>query len=337
MLLFGWTEILGMIAAAIAIDWLIGDPRWPTHPVIRIGRLIRLLESRLRPEPANSAENGEVAHVPAPTAIRWRGVALTAVTIGCSAGLIWLIVAVCMRIHPWLGYAVNTWFISTTIAIKGLKDAAYLVYRPLAQGRLDEARKYVGYIVGRDTEKLDEPEITRAAVETVAENIVDAVVSPLFYALLGGAPLAMLYRATNTLDSMVGYKNEKYRYFGWASARWDDVLNWLPARLTGMLISLTALVTPGLSAVRAWRSVRAFARLHPSPNSGFPESAVAGAIGVQLGGVNRYGGVVSDRARMGWPLTMLNRNHIVQTVRLLYGVSFWLMGGLLCGMLLLLR
>ncbi|UUZ80883.1 adenosylcobinamide-phosphate synthase CbiB [Paenibacillus sp. P26] len=236
-------------------------------------------------------------------------------------------------IHPWLGYAVNVWFISTTVAVKGLKDAAMQVYRPLADGNLAEARKYAGYIVSRDTSRLAEPEITRAAVETVAENIVDAVVSPLFYALLGAAPLAMLYRAANTLDSMVGYKNEKYLHFGWASARWDDVMNFVPARIAGLLLVLTAWLTPGADAVRAARAVLRFARLHPSPNSGIPESAAAGAFGFELGGVNVYHGRVSERARMGWPLRPLEREDIRRTVRMMYGVSYWLAGVLLCVML----
>ncbi|WP_409344777.1 adenosylcobinamide-phosphate synthase CbiB [Paenibacillus sp. MBLB4367] len=327
MLLFGWNEIVWMTAAAIAIDWLVGDPRWPTHPVIWIGRLIKWLEKRLRRSSSDEAD------MP-PSVLRRKGVVLTATTVIGSGAAMWLLVWLGTLLHPWAGYAINTWFISTTIAIKGLKDAAYLVYRPLKENRLEEARKYVGYIVGRDTEKLDEPEITRAAVETVAENIVDAVVSPLCFALLGGAPLAMAYRAANTLDSMVGYKNDKYRYFGWCSARLDDVLNWLPARLTGVLLTVTAFFAPRLSSGRAWRAVRTFARQHPSPNSGIPESAVAGALGIELGGLNVYGGVVSDRARMGWPLTQLNRGHIVMTVRLLYGVSFLFMGGLLCALLL---
>ena len=238
-------------------------------------------------------------------------------------------------IHAWLGYLVSTWFISTTIAIKGLKDAAYLVYNPLRAGNLADARKYTGYIVGRDTDALDEEELTRAVVETVAENIVDAVIAPLFYALIGGAPLAMLYRASNTLDSMVGYRNDRYRHFGWASARWDDAMNWIPARLTGLLLILVALLQPGLSAKRAAAAIRRFAHLHPSPNSGIPESAVAGALGIELGGLNVYGGAASERARLGWPLRPRTQQDIVYAVRMLYGVSFVVMGGLLCILLVL--
>ncbi|TVY07680.1 adenosylcobinamide-phosphate synthase CbiB [Paenibacillus cremeus] len=320
MLLYGVQETLWMVLAAIIVDWIVGDPswRWLTHPVIWIGRWITSLEKALLGSRGASDQRKQQL-----------GVLLTLVTVCAAFGCTWLIVWLAGAIHLWLGYAVNVWFISTTMAVKGLKEAAVAVYRPLEEGRMDEARKYVGYIVGRETSHLDEAEVTRAAVETVAENIVDAVVSPICYALLGGAPLAMLYRASNTLDSMVGYKNDKYLYFGWASARWDDVLNWLPARLTGLLLGAVAWATPGLSAARSFAAVRRFAHLHPSPNSGIPESAVAGALGIELGGVNVYHGRVSERARMGWPLRERGREDIVKTVRMMYAVSFLIAGGLL--------
>jgi adenosylcobinamide-phosphate synthase len=323
VLFYSWQETAIMLLAAIVIDWAIGDPRWPTHPVIRIGQWISWWESRLHKE--------EGAGLSA-QAQRLRGVLLLISTLIVAFALMVLILAIARWVHPWVGYAVNTWFISTTIAIKGLKDAAMQVYRPLQQERMDEARTYVGYIVGRNTSQLDEPEITRATVETVAENIVDAVVSPLFFAMLGAAPLAILYRAANTLDSMVGYRSDKYLYFGWASARWDDVLNWLPARLTGCLLVVAAACKQGCSAIRAAGSIRQFARLHPSPNSGIPEAAVAGALGIELGGVNVYHGRTSERARMGWPLRERGREDIIRTVGLLYAVSFLIVGGLLCAL-----
>lgn len=315
-----------MIVAAIVIDWLIGDPRWPTHPVIRIGQWIGRMESVLHRPGAGGMRT--------PASQRFRGLALTVSTLAVSFAAIWLLLWIAQQIHPWLGYAVNTWFISTTIAVKGLKDAAMKVYVPLSEGRLEEARTYTGYIVGRNTEQLDEPELTRATVETVAENTVDAVVSPLVYAFVGAAPLAMLYRAANTLDSMVGYKNDKYLYFGWASARWDDVMNWVPARLTGAMLMAVAAFRKGCSAARAARAIARFARLHPSPNSGIPESAVAGALGIELGGVNVYHGRTSERARMGWPLRERRMDDIVQAVALLYGVSILIAGGLLCALCL---
>ncbi|WP_446686395.1 adenosylcobinamide-phosphate synthase CbiB [Paenibacillus planticolens] len=312
-----------MTAAAIVLDWIIGDPKWPTHPVILIGRWIRWMEGVLRKD-GDSPERQKI-----------KGVLLTTTTVMVSFCCVLAIILVARAVNEWLGYAVTTWLISTTIAIKGLKDAAYLVYNPLRKGELADARKYTGYIVGRDTDALGEEELTRAVVETVAENIVDAVISPLFYALIGGAPLAMLYRASNTLDSMVGYRNDRYRHFGWASARWDDAMNWIPARLTGLLLILVALLQRGLSAKRAVAAIRRFAHLHPSPNSGIPESAVAGALGIELGGLNVYGGVASERARLGWPLRPRTQRDIVYAVRMLYGVSFVVMGGLLCLLLVL--
>jgi len=318
MMFWSVRETLLLLAAAIVIDWCVGDPPRLPHPVVGIGKLIGLLE-RLLLRGSGSR-----------TVTRLKGAVLALTVVAATALMMWGLCLLAYRIHPWAGFAVNAWFISTTIAVKGLKDAAMLVYEPLRQGDLAQARKMVGRIVGRDTDGLEEREVARAAVETVAENTVDAFVAPLFFALIGAAPLAMLYRAANTLDSMVGYKNEKYRDFGWASARLDDALNWIPARVTGALLALTAACSRNASGRRAWRAIRAFAHLHPSPNSGIPEAAVAGALGVELGGTNRYGGVVSERARLGWSLRPLEADDIVRTVRLMYGVSCWLAGGLLC-------
>lgn len=319
MIFYTFPEMLTILLAAIVLDWWIGDPRSIPHPVIVIGKFIRFMEIRLR--------NGK--------GDRAKGVLLTATVTLTSFASVWLICAAAHWIHPWLGYAAHTWLIATTLAVKGLKDAAMLVFEPLRMGDLASARVSVGYIVGRDTDGLDESQVSRAAVETVAENTVDAFVSPIVYALLGAAPLAMLYRAANTLDSMVGYKDDRYRHFGWASARWDDVMNYVPARLTGLLLAIVCLFTRGLSAADAVKAMWKFARLHPSPNSGIPESAVAGALGIELGGVNRYRGVISERARLGWPKRLINMIDILHTVKLLYGVSYLIAGGLLCALLML--
>ncbi|KIL36251.1 cobalamin biosynthesis protein [Gordoniibacillus kamchatkensis] len=322
MLLFGYTlqETMAMSLAAVVIDWLVGDPARLPHPVVGIGRWIVFADRRLR-RPGLS-----------PSALKLRGVALLLSTLLLASGAAALAVGVARWLHPYLGYAAGTWLISTTLAVKGLKDAAMKVYKPLSGGNLQDARKYTGYIVGRDTAGLGEEELTRAVVETVAENIVDAFVSPLLFAILGGAPLAMLYRAANTLDSMVGYKNDKYVHFGWASARWDDVMNYVPARLAGALIILAAAIDPRLAGVRAARSIRRFAKLHPSPNSGIPEAAVAGALGIELGGRNVYFGVASERARLGWPLRERRRDDILAAVRILYAVSALAAGGLVIGL-----
>ncbi|MGO4543997.1 adenosylcobinamide-phosphate synthase CbiB [Paenibacillus sp. 2TAB23] len=321
MILYSMKELFLLAAAALVIDWIVGDPKWPTHPVIWIGRFIRWLERRLYQKrwKGNSA------------VLRGLGTVLALTTLSVSYMTIWGLVWAADAVHHWLGYAVSAWFISTTIAVKGLKDAAMQVFRPLVEGRLHNARKFVGYIVGRDTEHLNGREAARAAVETVAENTVDALVSPFLFAVIGGAPLAMLYRAVNTLDSMVGYRNEKYEYFGWFSARTDDVFNYIPARITGVMLTISARLDRRMSARDAYRSIRAFAHLHPSPNSGIPESAVAGALGIELGGLNHYLGVPSERARMGWPLRELDAQDILLSVRLLYLVSYLLFAGVIIG------
>lgn len=315
---------IAIVASAFLIDLAIGDPRALPHPVVGMGRLISKLEQPLRraaagpllrrlARPLGGASDEDKA-------LKLAGIAYPVVLVGGSILLGWTILLLLGLLHPWLAYGAAAWMISTTIAAKGLGDAGMDIYRLLKKDKLPEARYALSMIVGRDTDKLGESEITRGAVETVAENIVDAIVSPLFYAFIGGAPLALAYRAANTLDSMVGYKNEKYKDLGWASARFDDLANWIPARLSALAIAAAAALLR-LRAGRVLGTVRRYARLHPSPNSGFPESAVAGALGVQLGGLNYYKGVASDRARMGEPLRPLEAEHIRLVVRIMYASS----------------
>ncbi|GIP29433.1 cobalamin biosynthesis protein CobD [Paenibacillus sp. J23TS9] len=296
-----------MLAAAFILDLLIGDPRWIPHPVIGMGKAIKKLEAWIRR--SFQLEN-----------LKRAGVLLPVLVAGGSLVITWALLKLLSLIHPWLAWAAEVVLIATTIAVKGLKDAGLEVYRHLKQGDLPAARNSLGMIVGRETSHLDEPEIVRGTVETVAENIVDAVISPLLYALIGGTPLAMAYRAVNTLDSMVGYKNEKYIHLGWASARLDDIANWIPARLTALLLTLSALILR-MDYKRAFRMVRRDARRHPSPNSGFPESAVAGALGIRLGGTNVYHGVSSFRAYMGDATRPMEARDIRLTNRLLLTVS----------------
>lgn len=294
-----------IIVAAYIVDRMIGDPRWIPHPVIGMGKLITFVESIIR------------GYARSTKALRWAGMLLPLTIVGAAYLLTWLVVFLLGRIHPWLAIGAEVLLIATTIASKGLKDAGMAVYRELCSGDLPAARAALGMIVGRDTQELDEPEIVRGTVETIAENIVDAIISPLFYALIGGAPLAMAYRAVNTLDSMVGYKNEKYLHLGWASARLDDAANYIPARLTAVLLVVAAWLKR-LESLRSWRTIRRDARLHPSPNSGFPEAAVAGALGVRLGGYNAYHGVRSFRAYMGDPLRPLEAEDIRRTTALMF-------------------
>lgn len=276
-----------IVASALFLDRWIGDPKSLPHPVVWIGRYILWFENRWNGTEGVSKRRSI-----------WYGICLTASTLAISSGLTWIFLYLLHLISPILAHLVSILLIATTIAWKGLLDAGKDVANALYKEGLESARRAVAMIVGRDTYHLNESEIVRATVETLAENIVDGLVSPIFFACIGGAPLAMFYRAANTLDSMVGYKNEKYIYFGWASARLDDVLNYLPARLTALLL-VPVFFLCKLDVLAGWRVMRQDARRHPSPNSGIPESMVAGALGVQLGGTNYYKGVRSERATMG--------------------------------------
>lgn len=239
------------------------------------------------------------------------------------AGLLLLVLFITMlltsllyAVHPIAGVLGEGLIISTSIAGKSLKDAAMAVYHPLDKGDLPAARKELSFIVGRDTDDLEEREVIRGAVETVAENTSDGITAPLFWALVGGAPLAIAYRLINTCDSMVGYKNERYEEFGWASAKLDDLVNWFPSRAA-------AFAMVGVNSSRyhnrilAWKITREDSRKHPSPNSGWGEAAAAAILGVSLGGTNFYKGVVSERAVMGREVIPLNRGHILEIIKLM--------------------
>ncbi|MGG4451426.1 adenosylcobinamide-phosphate synthase CbiB [Brevibacillus porteri] len=297
-----------ILCAAYLIDRVVGDPRSLPHPVIIMGWWITRLERVIR------SLVKEESH------LKLAGVLFPLVIVGGSYAVVWLLLWGATFIHPVFAWILGAWLISTTIATKGLADAGMEIARYLVAGDMEAARRSLSMVVGRDTDKLDEPEVCRGAVETVAENIVDAIVSPLIFAAIGGAPLAMAYRAANTLDSMVGYKNEKYRNLGWASARFDDVLNYIPARLTALLL-VAASWLQRLDWKQCWAMIRRDAHLHPSPNSGLPEAGVAGALGVQLGGLNYYQGVASNRAKMGDAKRPLQASDIVATIRLMYLVS----------------
>ncbi|MCE7791607.1 adenosylcobinamide-phosphate synthase CbiB [Salipaludibacillus sp. CUR1] len=294
-----------LIGAAVLLDLVFGDPKWLPHPVVGFGKLISFLEKKL-----NKGSGRQK---------RRRGVLLTAVIVTIVYGASFLLLSLFYNIHWLAGAVLEAWLISTAIAIKGLKEAALNVAVPLSKGRLAEARRQLSMIVGRDTEDLDESSIVRGTVETVAENTVDGITAPLFWALIGGAPLALAYRAVNTMDSMVGYKNERFYSFGWSAARLDDLVNWLPARLTFVTMLAGALFVPGARITHAFRMTIRDARKHPSPNSGWAEAAAAGLLGVQLGGRNTYNGVVSEREPMGEPLEKLRCCHINRAITFMHG------------------
>lgn len=275
--------LTSFIAIAFAIDLLAGDPRWMPHPVRLIGRLAGAVGHFLRRLMSRERLAGSI---------------LVVLTVGIAYLLTWAVVAALSALSPILGGAASIFFLYTALATKDLFVHSDAVVRALASGDIEGARRCVGRIVGRDTEGLDEKEISRAAVESVAENTVDGIIAPLFYAFIGGPPLAMAYKAVNTLDSMFGYKTEAYINFGWASARLDDLANYLPARLTGPIIAVAAFFVGGKS-ISSFRIFWRDRKKHPSPNSGHSEAAFAGALGVQIGGLNYYFGAPSYKPAIG--------------------------------------
>lgn len=295
----------GIILGAMALDLVLGDPRRLPHPVIGIGRFIIWAEKFLRRVVPDE---------------RLGGIILLIATVGVTTGSAWLVLRGAFLLHPVAGYITMLLLSWSCLAARSLHDESKLVADALAAGDLTGARQFLSQIVGRDTDQLNEPEIWRALVETVAENTSDGVIAPLLCLMIGGPLLGLAYKAVNTLDSMVGYKNEQYLHFGWASARFDDLANWLPARITGLLMVLVAPLF-GLSLPDAWRIMRRDGRNHASPNSGIPEAAAAGALGVLLGGANLYFGKPVIKPTIGNPLRTLTRDSWRGTVRLMYGAE----------------
>lgn len=314
-----------IILSAFALDMMIGDPAWPLHPVRLIGLMIQKLELVLRK--AWMSKTGG----------RFAGFLLVIIVVPLVYFATYMVISLSNRISPVLGIVISVIVSYTAIAARSLSDAARAVLVRLEGGDLSAAREELSMIVGRDTESLDEQGIIRAVVETVAENTSDGVVAPLFYLAIGGPALAMAYKAVNTLDSMVGYKNEKYIHFGWTAARLDDIANYIPARLTAFLISLASdmLRLSGRWALRlhdydisidrlysAWQVMLRDGRNHTSPNSGYPEAAVAGALGVRLGGPSLYGGRLVPKPYIGDVKNGLKRPHVMSAVKLMYCASF---------------
>jgi adenosylcobinamide-phosphate synthase len=292
-----------VLVSAIALDILLGDPRRIPHPVVGIGRMISSMEKLLRRMLGNE---------------RLGGVLLLIGVVGLTLLLSLLLVIGSAALHRAAGFAVSVWLSYTCLAARSLHRESKLVAVHLEAGDIEGARTFLSRIVGRDTGHLDEPEIWRALVETVAENTSDGVIAPLFYLMLGGPALGLAYKAVNTLDSMVGYKNERYIRFGWASARFDDLANWLPARITGMLIASAAPLA-GLSGRNSLRIMLRDGGNHSSPNSGIPEAAAAGALGVMLGGTNSYFGKAVLKPTIGDPVRMLSGESYRGAIRLMYG------------------
>lgn len=291
-----------IILSALLLDLIIGDPRWLPHPVVAIGYLINWLDRWLRRDWLNE---------------RLAGILLLLIVVTCSAGITLILLQSLLILLPLAGWIATVLVSSTCLAAKSLHKESDRVASALLAGDLPLARRYLSYIVGRDTDQLEEPEIWRAVVETVAENTSDGIIAPLFWLTIGGPVAAMTYKAVSTLDSMVGYKNRRYLQMGWASARMDDLLNYIPARLSALLL-ICAAPLAGCSASNALRILLRDRLKHPSPNSGHPEAAAAGALGVRLGGAASYGGNSSWKEYIGDSLQPLDERAYRSMIRLMY-------------------
>jgi len=299
-----WPDPIVFILALL-LDLTLGDPAWLPHPVVQIGRLITALEKLLR----QTIRNGRAA-----------GLLLLFLTVSGTTTATWLLVWGSARLHPLAGLLTAGLLSSTCLAARSLQRESALVADALAVGDIVQARVKLSRIVGRDTVNLDEAEIWRALIETVAENTSDGIIAPMFWLALGGPLAGMAFKAVSTLDSMVGYKNECYLQLGWASARMDDLLNFIPARLTAALMIVAAPLI-GLS-LRNAAAITLRDRLnHPSPNSAHPESAAAGALGIRLGGPSTYGGHESIKQFIGDPLRPINGKAYRDMISLMFAVT----------------
>ena len=298
--------ILMAVPAAFLLDTLLGDPTWLPHPVVFMGRCISRLEKALR------------AVLPKTPRGEWAGGCIVAAVLPLGTFMLTsLACAAAARLHPMLGLGLQAFWCAQALAAKGLAQESGRVYRELVKKDLSAARQAVARIVGRDTENLTAEGVTKAAIETVAENASDGVIAPLLYMLVGGAPLALTYKAVNTMDSMLGYKNSKYLYFGRCAAKLDDAANWLPSRVAALLWVAAAALTGG-DAKGAWRIWRRDRRNHASPNSAQTESACAGALGVQLAGPAYYFGEYYDKPTIGDAQRAVEPEDILRANRMMY-------------------
>lgn len=295
------------IYTGYALDLIIGDPYSFPHPVRYIGKLISIVEKQIRK--ITSSDKG----------LKIAGFFLWFIVVGATFGITTLVLQL-FKFNKVAYFIVNTILIYTTLATKCLKDESVKIYKVLKTGDLEKSRIQLSYIVGRDTTNLNEKEIVRATVETVAENTVDGIIAPLFYGFIGGAPLAMAYKAVNTLDSTVGYKNDKYYYLGFASAKIDDIANYIPARLGVILLPLGSLFT-GFNFKDALKIGIRDRKNHKSPNCAFSEGAVAGALGIQLGGTNVYFGKEVYKPTIGDKTREIEIEDIVRTNKIMYSSS----------------
>lgn len=297
---------LAAIIAGFILDLIFGDPHWLPHPICLIGNLIGFIEGNLRPKLA-----------PNKNALLLGGALMVIIVLVISFAVPMAILLAAGMISPWLAFALETLMCYQIFATKCLRDESMKVYDALHNNDLADARVKLSWIVGRDTQNLDEEEITKGAVETVAENTADGIIAPMFYMFLGGVPLAFLYKGINTMDSMVGYKNDKFLYFGRCAAKLDDLANLIPARITG-LVMIAAAFLLGLNGPGAWKVFWRDRYNHLSPNSAMTESVTAGALNIQLGGDHFYFGKLVHKDTIGDNIRPVCPEDIKKTNNLLY-------------------
>ncbi len=294
------------LVCAFVLDLVIGDPVYRFHPVRLMGTAIEKAEAFLRVKPGYEKIKGAVLALLLPVFV---------------FTLVWSVIALLNRIHPLLGWAVNVFGIYASVSVHDLKKEAVRIYGDLGKGDLEKARLNLSRIVGRDTQSLDKKEILRASIETVAESTVDGVAAPLFFAALGGAPLALAYKAVNTLDSMIGHLNDCYRDFGFFAAKQDEAWNWIPARLAYLTISLASFWVNGRGSESFYTG-----KLHGleggSGIGDIPEACFAGALGLQLGGPSVYQGRVVEKPLLGFPKKDFDREDLMTAIRLMTTASW---------------
>ncbi len=291
------------------LDGILGDPVWLYHPVRLMGGMIQWMEKALRRIFGNS-DRGLFA----------AGILLCVSVTGVFAGIPAVLLRVLGRNHPHLGFALECFWSYQLLAARSLREESRKVYRELKKGDLENARRAVSMIVGRDTQDLTMAGVTRAAVETVAENTTDGVTAPLLFMLLGGPAAGFFYKAINTMDSMVGYRNERYRYFGRAAAKLDDILNYIPARISAALMIVSAKLL-GLDAENARRIYRRDRNKHASPNSAHTEAVCAGALNVRLAGDAFYFGKLYEKPYIGDDTRPIEPEDILRAARLMEGTA----------------
>ena len=316
-----------LIYTAFIIDYLIGDPKWFPHPVRGVGWLISVFEKITVKVFGRNRFSGVLTGIfviVITVAVVWGSILLAKFAIKDPALQMENICPSLVPLFPKdtniIFCLVNLFWLWAGLSARSLASAGMDIYRKLEKGNLNETRESLSMIVGRETKDLDETGVCRATIETIAENSVDGILSPLFFAIIGGAPLLWAFKAVSTCDSMIGYKNEKYIKFGTFCAKLDDVLNYIPARISYHLYPLAAWFVGG-SSEKTYATADRDAGLHPSPNSGIPEAAVAGALQISLGGPATYGGVTKEKEFFGAEFSAPERKHIKMSIRLMWIVS----------------